>query len=79
MSPVLDFFASTRDEEGSSARTSAKTILALEGPEVRKEPPQDVEEPMIENLTKGSEVHKESPQIDNSSCGKCTYMAQKLL
>ena len=44
--------------------------LSFEGPKIRKEPPQDAEEPTIENLFKGLEVCKEPPHTNDSSSWK---------
>ncbi|GFZ19414.1 hypothetical protein Acr_28g0001190 [Actinidia rufa] len=49
--------------------TSDLTEPAPQGPEARKEPPQDAVEPTTENI-KGSEVCKESSQIDHSTAWK---------
>ncbi|GFY99152.1 chitin elicitor receptor kinase 1 [Actinidia rufa] len=52
---------------GISVGTSALTEPAHEGPEVRREPPQDAEEPKTGNINEGHEVRKELPQIDHSA------------
>ncbi|GFY95617.1 hypothetical protein Acr_10g0010020 [Actinidia rufa] len=64
----LDVFVSAHREMVSSEGTSARTTLAPEGPEFCKEPPQDEEEPTIENPTEGPEVHKEPP-LNNQFLG----------
>ena len=61
---------SAHRKEKSLTRTSARTKLVLEGPEARKEPPQEAEEPTTRNLIEGLEVRKESPQITDSSTWK---------
>ena len=61
---------SAHRKEKSLTRTSARTKLVLEGPEARKEPPQEAEEPTTRNLIEGLEVRKESPQINDSSTWK---------
>ncbi|GFY91006.1 hypothetical protein Acr_07g0012020 [Actinidia rufa] len=64
--PELGCPASAHSKEGSSAGTSASTVPAFDGLEVRKEPPQGAEESTTHNITESPEVHKEPPQIDHS-------------
>ncbi|GFZ11580.1 hypothetical protein Acr_22g0009780 [Actinidia rufa] len=61
----VDCPASAHSKEGSSTRTSASTEPKPEGPEIRKEPPQGVEESTTEDINEGPEIHKEPPHIDH--------------
>ena len=70
MSPEQGCLASAQKKVKSSVRTSTEIKLALEGPEVIKEPPQVVEETMVGDRTQGLKAFLKPPPNDFSSAWK---------
>ena len=54
----LGYPTSTQNKEGSLEETLALIEPAPDGPKVRRESPQDIEEPTAENINMGHEVCK---------------------